>query len=82
MVFIFQPSSSGGERRATSFGGQTTFGGSFPALESPELQITYTKHSSGDASNENRLIGLRFQEVAIPKEQPLPVQCLNFLHQR
>ena len=72
MVFRIGPSTTGGQRRAYTFQGSGS-----NTSRRPELQITYSVNT-GAATDEDQLIGMRFQEVAIPAGATITAAVLEF----
>ena len=72
MVYMIDPTTTGGRRRAYTFQGA---GGT--ASRRPELQVTYTENS-GPVVDEDQLIGMRFQEVSIPAGATINAAVLEF----
>ena len=72
MVFRIGPSTTGGQRRAYTFQGSGS-----NKNRRPELQITYSVNT-GVATDEDQLIGMRFQEVAIPAGATITSAVLEF----
>ena len=70
MVFIFEPSTTGGSRGAYSFGGARN-----NASRVPELLITYQTDVS---ASEKQVTGFRFAEVGIPQGATITNAVLEF----
>ena len=71
MVFIIDPTTTGGQRRAYTFDGS----GGDPDKRA-ELQVTYTETGGGAA--EEQIVGMRFQDVTIPQGATITSAVLEF----
>lgn len=67
MVFIIEPSTSGGHRGAHSFNGSSA--------KAPELEITF---KTGGGPTGNQIVGMRFQQVGIPQGTTVTSAVIEF----
>ena len=70
MVFIIDPTTTGGARGAHTFNGSGS-----DATRRPELVITF---STGPATTDTQLIGMRFNDIAIPQGATVNSAVIEF----